>query len=99
MAIIILGGTTCSICGNILQESEDIVGWSSFLTKEHQFWEYSDSGMHRSCFENWENKDEFEALYRYKPLVDFDDPALKEQIKKQGMPDWLKEIEQYRRNI
>lgn len=59
-------------------------------------WEYSDSGMHRACFESWEHKGKFEELHKYRPDVDFNDPWLQEQIKEHGMPAWLKEIKEYR---
>ena len=87
----------CSICEKPLGKQEDIITWTAFLRKEHKFWKYSDSGMHRSCFENWERKEEFEHLYKYQPLIDFDDTELKKRIKKHGKPDWLKEVDEYRK--
>jgi len=97
MAIIIKGKSKCSICNKVL-ENDHIIGWNAFLNKEHTLWEYSDTGMHKECFNNWKYKEEFEYLYNYQPLIDFNNPKLKEWIKEHGMPDWLKEIQKYRKN-
>ena len=88
--------STCSLCNKRLKDSGDIIAWASFLTKEHKFWKYSDSGMHKACFEKWEHKLEFEELYKYQPTIDFDALWVKEVTKMYGMPDWLKEIKAYR---
>ena len=98
MAIIIHGRSLCSICKKVLKEKNDIIGWPHFLSKEYELWQYSDSGMHRSCFEKWEHKEEFLDLYRYRPLTDFEDPELKKHIEKFGMPDWMKDVIEYRKN-
>lgn len=63
MALIFLDSTPCSICNKTLKNEDNILGFASFLTNEHKFWEYSDSGMHKKCFEDWEHKEEFEGLY------------------------------------
>ncbi|WP_272150182.1 hypothetical protein [Tenacibaculum aiptasiae] len=97
MALIFLGKSECSICNKVLKTTDEIIGWSPFLNAKHKFWKYSDSGMHENCFNNWEHKVEFEHLYKYQPLIDFDDPNLKERIKINGMPDWLKEVIEYRK--
>lgn len=71
---------------------------TAFLPKEHKLWKYSDTGMHKVCFDNWEHKEEFQELYRYMLTVDFDDPYLKEMVEKYGMPDWLKKLEECQEN-
>lgn len=96
MAIIIEGSSTCSICGKTLKESDNVIVWSHFLPEEHKLWEFSDSGMHRECFESWEYKDEFNHLHNYQPMVDFDDPELIDFIELHGMPDWMKVVKEYR---
>ena len=95
MALIISDSSTCSICGEILKSSDDVISWQAFLKPEHKFWKYSDSGMHRYCFEKWEHKDEFDELY--KSCLDFDALEIKAQIEQYGMPDWLQEIKDYRK--
>jgi hypothetical protein len=96
MAIIIFGKSTCSLCKKVLLEKDEIKLWSPFLNAEHKFWKYSDSGMHMKCFQDWNHKEEFEALYNYLPLFDFEDPKVKEMIEKCGMPDWMKRLKEYR---
>ena len=98
MAIIIQGFSTCSICRQELEENGNILSWQSFLPSDHQLWQYSDSAMHESCFQKWEHKNEFEELYNYQPLIDFEDLKLKKQIAEFGMPDWLNKIKEYRKN-
>ncbi len=93
---LIFENSTCSICKEVLTENHDVITWQTFLSKEHKFWKYSDSGMHKSCFEKWKYKEEFEELYKYQPYIDFDDPTLKRMIKEHGMPNWLQEIKNYR---
>ena len=64
MAILILGKTECSICGQTLNEGDDIVSTQHFIhDQEHPLWRYSDSGMHRSCFLSWEHRADFVNLY------------------------------------
>lgn len=63
MALIFLDSSTCSLCNNVLKSDDDVLGFASFLTSDHKFWQYSDTGMHKTCFEQWEHKDEFENLY------------------------------------
>ena len=96
MAMIFTGKSTCSICKAVLEEGQKILGWPSFLSSDHPLWEYSDSGMHEACFHAWEFKEEFEHLYNYQPLVDFESPHLQKAIKEQGIPKWLQKIKAYR---
>ena len=98
MAITILNSSTCSICGEVLKVHQDLVEWSAFLPKGHVLWEYSDTAMHKVCFNQWEHKETFNQLYQYQPLIDFEDPDLQAQIQKHGLPDWLKAIKAYRAN-
>ncbi len=98
MALIILDSTKCSLCKKVLKTEDTIVSWSAFLMPDHKFWKYSDSGMHKSCFENWKHKKEFEYLYHYQPNIDFNSSHIKIMIEKYGIPDWLKEIQKFRKN-
>ena len=88
--------SSCSICKKVLKDGQKIIGWSSFLSSDHPLWEYSDSGMHEACFDAWEFKDEFEHLYNYQPLIDFESPDLQQAIKAHAMPNWLQKIKEYR---
>lgn len=65
MAMLDLGRSKCSICSSVLAESDDIVATTHFIAFENDpLWQYSDSGMHRHCYEEWEHRDEFTARYR-----------------------------------
>ncbi|WP_442267687.1 hypothetical protein ACSIGC_08465 [Tenacibaculum sp. ZS6-P6] len=97
MALIILDSTKCSLCNKTLKADDEIISWSAFLIPDHKFGEFSDSGMHKSCFENWEHKDEFQYLHSYKPYFDFNDSHIKTMIEKHGMPDRLKEVQAFRK--
>jgi len=86
MAIIIIGSSKCSLCGEVLNENDEIILWKAFLDKNHKLWQYSDSGMHSTCFNKWASKSEFEFLYQYQPLIDFDAPEINKLIAENGMP-------------
>lgn len=67
MAILQLGQSKCSICGSVSAEGDDIVATTHFIADENDpLWQYSDSGMHRHCYEAWEHRDDFTARYRTK---------------------------------
>ncbi|MEO1416703.1 MAG: hypothetical protein AAFW00_15575 [Bacteroidota bacterium] len=97
MAILILGQSTCSICGQVLKETEEIISWQAFLDESHPLWKYSDSGMHASCFAHWEYKEVFEHLYQYQPCLDLDKPEIQELIQTHGTPDWIQKVLAYRK--
>jgi hypothetical protein len=60
MAIILEGKTECSICGKVLEKGQEIIGFPHFIgDRNDPLWAYSDSGMHKGCFQNWKHKDEF----------------------------------------
>jgi len=99
MAILFENESKCSICDEILEEKQEKIAWTAFLPPNHYLWRYSDSGMHKNCFENWDHKEEFEKLYRFQPLIDFEDEQIKKQIEKQGLPEWLKKIRDYREGM
>lgn len=64
MAIVILGSTECPLCGAILAESDDIVGFPHFIgDRAHPLWRYSDSAMHRACFANWDQAEQFRNIF------------------------------------
>ncbi|AVP96820.1 hypothetical protein C7S18_06215 [Ahniella affigens] len=64
MAIVILGKTACSICGNLLVDGDDIVSTMHFVHDQaHPFWRFSDSGMHQRCFIDWPQREAFRQLH------------------------------------
>ena len=79
-----------------MERKEEVISWSAFLDESHALFRYSDSGMHRACFEGWEHQEAFVYLYRYQPLVDFEAPELQKMIEEHGMSPWLKAIKDFR---
>jgi hypothetical protein len=60
MALILRGQSECSICNKVLKEEDDVVMNSHFIADSNDsLWRFSDSGMHRSCFLDWEHRQEF----------------------------------------
>jgi hypothetical protein len=65
MAIISPGWTECSICGEILWPDEEYVATSHFIgDREDPLYRFSDTGMHRRCYDGWEHRVEFTRRYR-----------------------------------
>jgi hypothetical protein len=57
-----LSGTRCSICGKTLGTDDDVVLHPHVLRSDHPLWQFSDSCMHRDCYEQWDHHDYFEAI-------------------------------------
>jgi hypothetical protein len=50
----------CSICGEPIRVGDDTVATTHFIGDHSDpLWRYSDSVMHRPCFDRWELRDEF----------------------------------------
>ncbi|GAA1964174.1 hypothetical protein GCM10009838_21790 [Catenulispora subtropica] len=51
MALILLGRSTCRICGKTLNEGEDVVAFPSGLFPDSgdKKWVLNDAGAHRAC--------------------------------------------------
>lgn len=63
MTLVIRGKTTCALCGRVLELGETIVGFTHFLGPQHPLWRYSDSAMHRACYERWPERATFDQAY------------------------------------
>jgi hypothetical protein len=64
MALILLGKTTCAICGAILKEGDDIFATSAGpIEPNDPLWQYQDAGMHRDCFRKWPLRDSFRQKF------------------------------------
>jgi hypothetical protein len=69
MAIWFSGKSECSICGAVLEAKQDVIGHPAILFPDHPLWRFSDSAMHRACYEQWEHHEYFESILRkYKQL-------------------------------
>ena len=58
MALILLGKSSCGLCGNLLLDSETIVALLAIADATHPLFAYFDWGFHRACFQAWEHRDE-----------------------------------------
>ena len=63
MAQLILGKTTCVLCGQGIASSTDAVGFPAFIPRGHEFEQFSDCAFHRHCFSSWAERDRFQKLY------------------------------------
>lgn len=65
MALLIIGQSSCSLCGEPICVGDDIVATTHFIgNRTDPLWRYSDSVMHRRCFDVWKHRDEFARRYR-----------------------------------
>ncbi len=68
MALIFFGETECTICGVIVNDDDDIVTTTHFISDSSDpLWRFSDSAMHKSCFLNWQHKQNF--INKYNEII------------------------------
>jgi hypothetical protein len=63
MVIVLVGKTTCAICGRVIEEDQATVMFPAFLKPTHHLNRYSDSVMHSWCFDACPDKPEVERIY------------------------------------
>ena len=64
MAIILMGRSCCSICGEVLAAGQNITATSGCaFPPEHHLRNHCDAGMHWECFWNWPDRNEFSRGY------------------------------------
>ena len=61
LALIAIGSSRCTLCGDILQEGQDLVATWAWMELRVEFPRQIDSAMHRACFLAWPRRDEFRA--------------------------------------
>jgi hypothetical protein len=61
MALIFLGLTECSLCGKTLTGEDAVIGLPPLIDTAHPLYRYFDTGMHQSCYDHWDKKDEIAA--------------------------------------
>ena len=53
MALILVGKTKCPLCGNILEDKQETVSFSPFVSNElDPLWPFSDAALHSACFDH-----------------------------------------------
>lgn len=71
MALGIHGKFVCSICGKVIGDQEESVGFPPFLPQDHPLVVFSDSIMHKECFVADHRSGDVMDLYaRYKSIWD-----------------------------
>lgn len=64
MAVIIRGKSKCSVCGKVIDERDQIVATSQFITDANDpLWKFSNTAMHKRCFLGWDRRSEFIDRY------------------------------------
>ena len=64
MALIFRGKSECPLCGNVIMDGDEIVATSHFIADSNDpLWQFSDAGMHRSCFLTWDQREAFVAKF------------------------------------
>lgn len=69
MALIIRGKSTCALCGEVLEDGDDLFATTAFIeNRDHPLWRFSDAAMHHACFLGWSDREvfvgEFNSFYR-----------------------------------
>jgi hypothetical protein len=60
MALIFAGESRCPICGEVINQDDEIVATSHFIGDDTDpLWRFSDAAIHRHCFLAWECREEF----------------------------------------
>jgi hypothetical protein len=104
MALCLRGKTQCSICGVVLREGDDVVVHPHILLSDHPLWRFSDSTMHRVCYEQWSCHEYFESiLRRYRELWDTRPAVLRltkeevDALTREGRARFFAELERWSR--
>ena len=64
MALIVRGTSECPLCGQIIQQGDEVFGTTHFIAdKDDPLWRYSNAGFHRHCFHKWEHRQVFVDRY------------------------------------
>ena len=64
MPIIPLGKTKCVLCEKPLNEGHEVFGFDGVdESREGKFRKYLDSTVHKECFLNWEDREEYVRAY------------------------------------
>jgi hypothetical protein len=64
MALLLLGRSTCRLCGEPLRVVEALAGLPALADTSHPLYDYLDQGFHQSCFARWENREAALAAVR-----------------------------------
>ena len=94
MALIIRGKSKCPLCNQILEETDHVTAFPSFVPSDHRFGKFSDAALHTSCFEKDPDYQAVEDMfYVFKKIMESRPKDLKtvEEIEawhKEAFQDW-----------
>jgi hypothetical protein len=78
VALFFAGKTTCSRCGKIVESGRDAILFPAFLRRDHRLGKFSDAVFHKTCYGEWPDRTEFEAIFqRYRQIWDSRPKGLK----------------------
>ena len=61
--MIALGHSRCALCGKVLEEGQEIMGFPAFASIENpEFHRFNDRGAHETCFKQWPQRERFETV-------------------------------------
>jgi hypothetical protein len=89
MALIILGSTTCALCGEVLTDADIIKGLPPMSDTRHSLHQYFDAGFHAQCFDNWNKKEEALRILEEDRQKHVHSDSFKAMVAKYGKPKWL----------
>jgi hypothetical protein len=91
MAIIILGQSTCPLCGRILEEGQEVVGLPACGNESHDLSVYSDAGYHKRCYATWDRREELEKLIEASNAEFQQSEYFKKMLKRYGPPKTIED--------
>jgi hypothetical protein len=62
VAIVFCGTSRCALCEAVIRIGEHWIAFPHFLGLDHDLGRYSDSAMHKTCFDAWSERDRFIRL-------------------------------------
>ena len=57
MALILLGKSSCPLCGRLLLEGEPWTALPAIADTAHPLYSYFDAGLHQTCFDQWDSRE------------------------------------------
>jgi hypothetical protein len=64
MALILLGKSSCLLCGRLLLEGEPLTALPAIADTTHPLYHYFDAGFHQTCFDQWDGREAVRAAVR-----------------------------------
>ena len=62
MVIAFVGFSKCSICHEVIEKSEDLMGFPAFIPYDHKYGLFSDAALHKACYEKHPDREAVDGL-------------------------------------